>query len=190
MAEHVEELVLKTAQEIEAVVVTNPVQYVDACEWLKKVAEKRREVEEFFEPTISAAHTAHKAALTAKKKALEPLLCAEELLRFRITGYLEEERKRAEEEAQRRPSAGDGCEQPGALDAIVTRSGPVLRPEVEGVATRKLWCFRVTDPTKIPRQYLKIDEQKIGQVVRALKDQTNIPGIEVYAQDSLAVRTR
>jgi len=40
----------------------------------------------------------------------------------------------------------------------------------------------------IPREYLKLDEIKINQVVRNLKEKAAIPGIEVYYEDNVTSR--
>lgn len=69
---------------------------------------------------------------------------------------------------------------------------PVILPKqvvrTEGVSSAQTWKFRVIDANKIPREYLSIDEKAIGQVVRALKNKTNIPGIEVYAEGAARFR--
>lgn len=62
-------------------------------------------------------------------------------------------------------------------------------PSLEGVAIKKIWKFRVLDIRDVPREYLKVDEVKIGKVVRTFKGEMNIPGIEVYTEDSLAARS-
>lgn len=56
-------------------------------------------------------------------------------------------------------------------------------PYVEGLATRKNWKFRVTDESKIPREYLTIDEVKLGQVARSKHDEVDIPGVEFYFEE-------
>lgn len=66
---------------------------------------------------------------------------------------------------------------------------PVIQreaPKVAGVATREVWKYRVADPALVPREYLMLDEQKIGKVVRALKGDTQIAGVEVYSERHLA----
>lgn len=101
------------------------------------------------------------------------------------------------EAAARLASQADTREQQGAVTAQVLEqtqalmsapSSTIAAPRVSGISTRKLWAFRITNPALIPREFLLIDEQKIGGVVRALKDATNIPGVEAYQKDSLASR--
>lgn len=61
-----------------------------------------------------------------------------------------------------------------------------LPPRAAGTAVKKAWKFRVVDASKVPRDYLAIDEAKIRGVVNAMKGDTRIPGIEVYAETALA----
>jgi len=55
-----------------------------------------------------------------------------------------------------------------------------VQTEVGSLGTAKLWKFEVVDATLVPRDYLAVDEVKIGKVVRALKLETRIPGIDPY----------
>ena len=61
-------------------------------------------------------------------------------------------------------------------------------PKVAGMSIRENWTFRIVNPNLIPREYLKVDEVKIGGVVRSLKEQCRIPGIEVYKESTVAGR--
>jgi hypothetical protein len=63
-----------------------------------------------------------------------------------------------------------------------------VAPKVEGTMRRDNWCFEVTDARLIPREYLAIDTVKIGQVVRAMKGSTSIPGIRVYNDPKVYAR--
>jgi hypothetical protein len=59
-------------------------------------------------------------------------------------------------------------------------------PKIAGLRQRQNWRYRIVDPTKVPREYLMPDEQKIGQAVRAWKKAGEvIPGIEAYAEDAI-----
>jgi hypothetical protein len=48
----------------------------------------------------------------------------------------------------------------------------------------------ITDIDAIPLEYMKIDYRKIGGVVRALREQTKIPGVKVYAENNIAAGRR
>ena len=61
-------------------------------------------------------------------------------------------------------------------------------PKVKGISTRKNWKFEIVDQAKIPNEYLQPNTVAIGGVVRALKGNTNIPGIRVYSEDTMSAR--
>lgn len=93
----------------------------------------------------------------------------------------EQERvRRAEEEAEAKR------QQAASMPAAVVEAPAASN--VTGISSRKVWKFRVKDIHAIPEKYLKVDEVKIGKVVRALGDECDIPGIEVYEEAAVAVR--
>lgn len=70
-------------------------------------------------------------------------------------------------------------------------TAPVIHreaPKVEGLSTRTVWKFRILDARKLPPEYTVPDEVKIRKVVQALKGDANIPGVEVYSEESMASR--
>lgn len=121
-------------------------------------------------------------------------LAAEQRLQADLQRQAEADaRKFAEEQALEDCYAleADG-DQVGA-DAVLANPAPVavyVPPVVlpssvqkaKGVSSQQLWKFKITNPELIPREYLVVNEQAIGQVVRALKDKTVIPGIAVYPE--------
>lgn len=93
------------------------------------------------------------------------------------------EARKALEESQKALDEGNHAEFREQLQKANT---PV---HAEGVSTRQVWRFEVVNPDAVPRAFLKVDEQKIGATVRALKGEVDIPGVRVWAEDSLTVRT-
>lgn len=100
--------------------------------------------------------------------------------------------ERAKIEAKMRAEAEKAAAKQAELDArAASVTAPVIHreaPKVEGLSTRTVYKFRITDPAAIPREYLAIDEGKIRKVVQALKADARIPGVEVYAEESMAAR--
>lgn len=163
-----------------------------------------KSIDDTFDPIIESAHRAHKEAVAAKKKHAEPVQKAEATVKGKMSSYAaEEERKRIAEEkrlqedARRREEeiriqAAIDAEAAGekeAAEAII--AAPVIAPivvvksevpKMDGISHRSVWKFRISDETKIPREYLKVDEVKIGGVVRSMKGMTAIPGVEVYEE--------
>lgn len=75
------------------------------------------------------------------------------------------------------------------IEVPVVRSAPVFLPPAPkltvatpGQTFTEDWTFQVTDPALVPREYLRLDEVKIGRVVRAMRAQTSIPGIQAVAR--------
>lgn len=193
-----------------AVRVIDAESYEAAGERLLDVKAYRKGVADHFDPHIKNAHRAHKALLADKKKHDQPAIDAERRIKSAMLEWrkaedarAEAERAaaeaaaRAEAEAQQLAHAAEleAAGEPEAAEAVLDAPTPVApvakrkaAPKVKGVSIRKVWTFEVVDAAKIPRQFLTIDESKIGQVVRAMKGEAEklIPGIRVIAQDSMA----
>jgi len=70
---------------------------------------------------------------------------------------------------------------------------PSLRKTVQGLKTRREWKWRpVGGDTPaarqramqlVPREYLTLDDQKIGAYAKAMKESGKIPGIDIYYED-------
>lgn len=58
--------------------------------------------------------------------------------------------------------------------------------KVAGSSKRVTWKFRVTNLALVPREYMILNDVAVGGVVRAMKDQTNIPGIEAYSEEDMS----
>lgn len=59
---------------------------------------------------------------------------------------------------------------------------PQAIQQSSGVKTAKIWKWRITDFSKIPDEYKTTNDGMITGVVKAMKEQTNIPGIEAYPE--------
>ena len=106
----------------------------------------------------------------------------------------EEARKREEDERLRKAEkleAAGHAEMANAVLDTPAPIAPIVLPKIEqpkGISYREVWKFRLVDISLVPREYLVLDETKIGGVVRALKGDTRIPGIEPYAEKVVAGR--
>lgn len=78
------------------------------------------------------------------------------------------------------------------VEAPVFIAPAVVTPEAvapKGLSTSEKWCHVVVDERIIPREYLMVNEKKIAAVVRAMKGETRIAGVRVYADTKITVRT-
>ncbi len=164
----------------------------------------RKEIQDTFKPLAEKAHQAHKAILEQQKKTEAPLVEAEGILKAQIKSYMDEvERLRREEERRLQEIARKEEEERRIAEALQAEAEgnkeeaeaileepayipmPTVKadiPKVDNRLFRKVWKFKVVDIKKIPIQYLVPDMVKIGGVVRAMKDKTDIPGIQIYEE--------
>ena len=150
----------------------------------------RRERERIEREAAMERARAEEAARKARAKAEAAARAAE----ARGRAELAEARRRQAEEAEAAARLeAEEAEARRRMAAQMMPAAPVVEhiaTKAEGVHRRRTWRFRITDPAAVPREYLAIDETKIGKVVRALGPDTSIPGVEVYEDSSYVARTR
>jgi hypothetical protein len=67
----------------------------------------------------------------------------------------------------------------------------VIRSAAGSASTRAVWDFEVTDPDRVPREWLVVDEKAIRAAVKRKADPVReIPGVRIFPKDQLAVRSR
>jgi hypothetical protein len=196
---------LSIVDQAKAVKVVDIESYKYAGELWKSIGDMIKEVKATFDPICEAANKAHKAATAKRASFLDPLESVYRSVKRLMSDYdAEQERIRREAEEKLREQARKEEEERRLKEAIaLEESGqkevaeavmetpvyvapvviPKAVPKMEGGPVfRTVWKFRIVNQNIIPRQYLKVDEVAIGGVVRALKGQTNIPGIEPYEE--------
>ena len=118
----------------------------------------------------------------AEQRRLEEIARKEEEERRLAEAIAAEEELKArgatKEEAAKEATAI--IEEPVSVAPVII---PKATPKLAGGPVyRTIWKARIIDERKIPRQYLVPDIVKINQVVRALKNNHGIDGIEAYEE--------
>lgn len=190
--------------------ITTAEQYQHAGSQLTALKAMLQKIGLTFDPHIKRAHDAHKALVAEKRTHENPLLTAETTLKKAMLSFLaeqdrirqeqeakariaaEKERQKLEERAAKQEAAGkvgkaEALREQAAL--VPTAVVETQVPKVDGTSVRETWKFEVTDETLIPREYLALDEAKIGAVVRAMKSATNIPGIRAFPDKGISSRS-
>jgi hypothetical protein len=187
------------------VVIRDNSDYIAAGTLWKELQAMSKEIKETFDPLILIAHTMHKDTIAKRDQYLAPVEKATRAVKGMMSTYdaaqerirdaeqtrLQELARKQEEEAQLQAAiAAEAAGQKAEADAILAE--PIIAPTVivqkatpkvaGGPVFRTIWKFRITDAGLLPREYLMADEVKIGQVVRALKGMTNIPGVQAYEE--------
>jgi rubrerythrin len=183
----------------------------------ERVGEELKQIKTLFNALENERKSATKPLDEAKKKIMdwfrqpsEKLTIAEANRKRAMIGYQQEqEKKRREEEArlaelqrkeaERLAKKAAEAEAKGRTEKAeelrqqaqeASTIAPIVPPKVEkinGIKTMKIWKFRIVNEKLIPRDYLMPDEKKIGAITKATKGTLEIPGIEIYPEDTMAV---
>ena len=184
--------------------------YEATCEYRKTVKAYEKRVHEYADADISSADKLHGSLIAKRNELLSPvelvlpkidqalrdydneqdrLRKAEEVRLQALARKQEEDRRLAD--AALLEAQGDKKEADAVLAEPVHVPPVVLAkttPKVQGISYKEIWKYKIVDASRIPPAYLKPDEVRIGQVVRALKGSCNIPGVKAYPDKTVAGR--
>jgi translation initiation factor IF-2 len=138
-----------------------------------------------------------KKAMAAYQKQVQEEERAARLLADRLK---REEAERLLAEAEKAIDEGREMESEilFAQAEIIETSTPAIQiqaPTAKGISTRTMYRARVIDESKVPIEVAgvvirPVDLAAINKLAQASKGRVQIPGIEIYTEDSVAVRTR
>ena len=198
-----ESTALATLNEVQQLQVTDAATYEAAGHAMRRIKAEQAKVRSYFRPIIKQAYKSHQEALAQEKRALAPYDDAEALLRPAMVAYLKEaESKRLQQEAALQQDAQldaaiEAAEagNDGMAEAIIDGLVPIppviipsQTPKVEGVISRERWAYEIKDASLVPRSYLKIDEAKICNAIRAHRGNLEIPGVAIFLKAEIAVK--
>lgn len=163
--------------------------------------------EAYFGPLKKMAHQLWRALCERENQILDPLRRADHSKALAISAYkaaedvrrreaerVEEDRRRIEREADAVAEAailerqGDHALAAAVVAEAVAAPAPVvvlpdLTRQVDGLKFTRRWHARIVSPALVPREYLIVDEKRIGAYARAMKESARIPGIDFYFTD-------
>lgn len=188
--------------------ISTAVTYQLAADELKRIKGAAKKLDTIRKTITQPMDAAKAAVMDFFRAPSEQLTKAETKLKAAMVAYsneqdriAREERERAEAEAraerERLAVAASKAAERGEFDSaerIAEQASAVVAPavihreapKVAGVSFREVWRFEITDSQSIPREFLLVDETKIRRLVQTMKGDTNIPGVRVYAEKSLA----
>ena len=172
-------------------------------------------IEATFRPMQRSADANKAEIMRQRHKHEKPLLAAELTVKGAIGAYDQRQKEIAAEAERerladaRRAAEAKAVEEAARLESegktdtaearlaepvipIVTTAPPAAAPKAAGISVRTRTLYRITDAGKIGAAYLKPDEKKIGQIVRAMgaDAETLVGGIEVYEEPIVAAGRR
>ncbi len=196
-------------QKAELLVIKNTDDYCFASEELKNIKKSAKQLDEQRKSLTKPLDESKKKIMAMFKAPTEYLEKAEAIIKKTMVTYQqEEERLRREEEemlkneaeakaeAERQrllKKADDNFEDEDKVKEIIKDIDEVKVERVRVDTTfdkdmKKLtgstmidkWCFKIINEKEVPREYLMVDEKKIGAVARATKGTVTIPGVEIF----------
>jgi len=184
--------------------------YGTAAARLVDIKGVRKQVDEMFDPAVKAAYESHRKMVALKRQFTDRLDTVERDLKGRMISYQNEQKRIADErESQLRESlrkkeeeeklatairleeTGDKEGADAVMQEEVVVPSVIVQPDIpqtDGISTRKVWKFRIVDAAKIPAQFLCVDEKKLGAYARSMRETAAVPGVEFYAEETMAVR--
>lgn len=204
-----------------AVRITSNEQYEEASEYVINVINTRlAKLDELCDSNIKRWFQGHREAIADKKRLAQPFIDAREAIdSARKAWVLESKRRQELEQRQLAASMTQAAEEQTALQAaemfeqgntaegdalleslssglVTPVSAPppltVRTPKADGTSVRMLKKYRLLDPSKLSRDFLIPDDDKIGKLVRAVgKDAEEMVGkgaIQYYEEPSIASR--
>jgi len=180
--------------------------YQEAGNWLKQIKAKAKELDDLRKSMTKPLDDSKKAIMAFFKPPIDRLSTAETSIKRAMVSYMQiEEKKRAaaEEKLRReqerlleRAEAAASAGKDKAADRLEERAelmsttvAPTVQ-KVDGIQFRKVWRFNIVNEKLVPREYLIVDEKKLGEIARTEKEGANVPGVEFYADDVLAAGGR
>lgn len=197
------EKALSAVEKAHKIIIATMGDYLVADEFCVGLKEYEKEADATFDDVIKEAFQHHRSLIGKKNRYVEPIQEARKIVKGKMVDYRAAEEKRqreaealareaaikaAEEQALRdaeeAEKSGDKALAETILAAPIQAPAVVLKSEVPKSQTvlRKVWKFRVSDSSRLPREYLCPDMTKIGSVVRALKDNHGIAGVEAWIE--------
>lgn len=181
-----------------------------AEEVLKACYEREKIIEQHCDADIKAAYDLHKSLVAKRRSYLEPVQNLITQLKQQVQGWLirqkakrdreiaaaeaaarkvEEDKRLADAQAMQEQGHTEAAEEIlSAPIAPVLTVAPAPKPKAASITLAKVWKFEIVDATLIPRDYLTVDESKIGRVVKAHSGTIQIPGVRIYSEDAAVKR--
>jgi hypothetical protein len=118
-------------------------------------------------------------------------------LKDKLLGYSVVLKQRDEERKNQVKATAESLGLPSPEETAVESTNQSVRTTLGTSFSTKRWTWKIADETKIPREYLIIDEKKINAMMRAHQKTVKgvssmdlkIDGIEFFQQEDIAVRT-
>jgi hypothetical protein len=170
-------------EELKAFVVESNDDLHLAAEVLSDVKGKSKRLDEMEKSATRPLNESLKTIRAWFRPAKEGLLMIEQAIKSAIGRF---ELSQAEKRQAALAQLGGAASSSEAATALATLNEAQVST-VQGLSTRMVWDFVVTDANLVPREYLSVDESKLRHAVRA--GARSIPGVSVFEKPQVASRS-
>ena len=164
---------------------------------LKTISDAKKSIEDRRTFFVKPLNDQVKKINDLFKTIATPLSVADSLIRGKILTYrtkqqeaLRKEQERLDAQARKEQKKADAKAERMGVESV-TITAPVVAPPpttIGNATVKKVWKFKVVDPTIVPRDYMAVDETKIRAAVR--DGIRSIQGVEIFQEDQLSIGGR
>ena len=152
--------------------------------WLRGLAERRRAVEEYFEPLVRAAHEAHRLLTSRRAAAIAWAEQPDGIVRAKLAAWMREENERAAVAAAEASRSESVAVVVAPAKVAGVTSVEVARAEVMSV--REL--ARAVADGVVPADLVTPNQRRLDELARALRESFEVPGCRVVVTSQVRVR--
>jgi len=178
------------------ILISSQTEYIQAGDLIKVVKNKINKIEEQRKTWTKPLDESKKRIMEDVKNAINPLKEFENNVKITMTDWYMKEKIRKDKEqaileAKAKEQAIKEQKKNGAKIPIMS-AVPIVnniqtqRGDMSVTTMKKVWTFKVVDETKIPREYLSINEVEIRSSIRG--GIRKIKGLEICQEDQLSIR--
>ena len=184
--------------------------YLASAEDLKQIKAQIKAIEDYRKSITDPINEQIKRIKAFFDVPINKLKEAEEVIKGAILKYQkEQERIRLEEQARLREEdekrrleleqKAKKLEEQGKTEKaeeVKQQAETIITPilandtvKVAGISKMKVWKYRITNESLIPREYLIPNEKMLTQIAKSTKGALKIPGVEFYCEETIAAKS-
>jgi hypothetical protein len=151
-----------------------------AVEFARQERKSALELRDVWKKRLASIIDPLKASTDSAKALLKPLVDGYDAV-GRAWGDKMIARKQEQDAAQvQLLQQAQVAQEPAEIQQAMIAASEAVTAPPQGISYVDNWKWEVTNLDEVPRGYLTVDPEKVGPVVKALKDKASIPGIRVY----------
>lgn len=172
--------IMEMARQAKQIQINSQDDFKEATAFWKQAKDLKKKIDEVRKEAIEPYRTKTSSINDLAKELTDPLTEVESLVKQKVEQFQKQLEKLKEAEIEAAKAAD-----PTAYIAPVEKS---MRGDGAIAYSRDVRKFSVVDVTKVPLQYLKVDEDKVELALKM--GLTEIPGINIYTEKQTILRSR